>query len=264
MKIIDFHTHAFPDNVAAKAVPQLAAGANVEPRLDGTVRSLLASMDKAGIARSVIGSIATRPEQFDSILRWSASIASDRIVPFASVHPADPAAVERIHQVRAAGLKGIKLHPYYQQFTVDEARMWPLYEAMEREGLILLCHAGFDIGFPQDRIADPVRTRHVIEDFPKLNLVAAHMGAWDDWAEVRRHLLGQPVYMDISYSLNCMDPAAARELILGHGRDRVLFGSDSPWEAQEDVIHALRALKLDSAHEEAILGRNAEALLGAD
>ena len=121
MQAIDFHTHAFPDTLAERAVPLLESETeNATACLDGKLASLLASMDRAGIVTSVVASIATKPTQWESILRWSASIASSKIIPFASVHPADPEALDHLEQIREAGIRGIKLHPYYQEFDVDE------------------------------------------------------------------------------------------------------------------------------------------------
>ena len=76
------------------------------------------------------------------------------------------------------------MHPYYQNFVLDENRMWPLYERIAAEGLILVMHTGFDIGFPRKRIADPCKIVAVVERVPELKFVATHFGAWDLWDEV--------------------------------------------------------------------------------
>lgn len=259
--IIDCHTHAFPDELARRAVPLLEEEGNIRAALDGTVGALLHSMDQAGITRSVVASIATKPKQFRPILEWSLSIASQRIVPFASVHPDDPDALPRIAEIAATRLRGIKLHPYYQRFVIDEERMMPIYGAVERAGLILLMHTGFDIAFPRDRIADPVRILHVLERHPDLRLITSHFGGWEDWDEVERVLLGKPVYMDVSYSLPLLEAHRARRFILDHPRDRVLFGSDSPWSDQRQAVQAIRALSLPEDVEEGLFYANAERLL---
>ncbi len=89
--VIDIHTHAFPDHLAPRAVAQLQAETeDIQAVLDGTTSDLLRSMDRAGIDASVVASIATRPEQFEPILRWSAAIRSPRLLPFPSVHPDAP------------------------------------------------------------------------------------------------------------------------------------------------------------------------------
>jgi predicted TIM-barrel fold metal-dependent hydrolase len=260
---IDFHTHAFPDNLYEKAIHGMSEHTGLKPALDGSIRSLLESMDAAGIEKSVVLSIATKPSQFEPILEWSGSIASNRIVPFPSVHPADPDSVQKIRIARQEGFKGMKFHPYYQGFELDGEIMNPIYEAMEKHGLICVCHAGFDYAFPFDRIADPPRIKNVLRKFPGLTFVAAHLGAWKDWDLVAEHLTGERLFVDISFSLNVMPADKARELIRGFAPDRVLFGTDSPWDGQASSIALLRGLGLGEEREKAILSENAMKLLGA-
>ncbi len=260
--IIDFHTHAFPDAIAARAISQLEHGGGVKAFLDGTVSSLRASMDGAGIRTSVICSIATKPEQFDPILKWSKAIASERIVPLPSIHPRGPDPVGQAHQVADAGLLGIKLHPYYQDFDLDDEALFPLYRALDQLGLLLVCHTGFDFAFPRQRRADPVRILRILERVPGLRLVTSHMGAWDDWDEVEEHLIGKPITMDISLSIELLGRERARAMLLAHPSDRVLFGSDSPWSSQSETLALFRSLDLGTEREARILGRNAEMLLG--
>mgnify|MGYP003808282709 CR=1 FL=1 len=228
MLLLDFHTHAFPDALAARAMPALEAEGHIKAALDGTLGGLLDSMDQAGICASVLCSIATKPNQFGAILKWSMEIRSERIIPFPSVHPADPLAVQRLGDIHAAGFAGVKLHPYYQEFNVDEERMFPLYAEAQRLGLLVVCHTGFDIAFARVRKGDPERIRRVLDFFPGLKFVTTHMGAWEDWDEVRRFLLGRPVLMETSFSLEEMGATAMREMLMGHPKEYVLFGSDSP------------------------------------
>lgn len=262
MTVIDCHCHAFPDAIAARAVPAIADLAGISVTLGGTIRDLLASMDEAGIATSVIASIATKPGHFASILEWSLDIASDRIVPLASIHPRDPDAVAHVHTVQEHGLKGVKLHPYYQEFDLDDPGIFPLYAALESAGLVLLIHAGFDIAYPRVRRCDPVRIRTVLERFPGLRLIASHLGGWFDWDAVERELIGRPVYLDTSYAIEDLGPERARKLILAHRPEHVLFGSDSPWKRQKDELGRVRGLELGSELEGRVLGANAGELLG--
>jgi uncharacterized protein len=262
MSVIDFHAHAFPDALAERAVPQLAADGNIQPHSDGKAASLVASLDRAGIDKAVVASIATKPEQFDSIIKWSLAIASDRLIPFASIHPDDPDPAARVRAVVDAGLRGIKMHPYYQRFALDEPRLAPLYEAVADAGLVLLFHCGFDVAYPHDRICDPARVRAVAEAYPKLKLVSAHLGGWMDWDETERHLLGRPIRMDLSATLDFLEPERARRMILAHPADCLLFATDSPWFDQVKTVQKLRDLRLPADREAAILGGNAERLLG--
>jgi uncharacterized protein len=259
--IIDFHAHAFPDAIAARAIGQLEHGGGVKAFLDGTVSSLLVSMDSACIRTSVVCSIATKPEQFDPILKWSKSIASPRIVPLPSIHPKGPDPVGQAHQVAEAGLRGIKLHPYYQDFDIDDEALFPLYRTLDQLGLLLVCHTGFDFAFSRQRRADPVRILHVLDRVPSLRLITSHMGAWDDWDEVEKHLLGKPITMDISLSLELLGRERARAMLSAHPADRTIFGTDSPWSSQAETLALFRSLDLGAEREQQILGENAAALL---
>jgi len=234
----------------------------IKAYLNGTVGDLLRSMDSAGIEKSVICCIATRPEQFEPILRWCEEIRSDRLVPFPSVHPADPAFINRIRQIRAEGFQGIKLHPFYQDFFADEDRMFCLYEEVARQDLLLVMHTGYDIAFPRIRRADPEKLLGIAETFPELKLVTTHLGAWQQWDEVRRYLLGRKIYMEISFAMEDLGPDQAREMIMNHPDGCVLFGTDSPWTDQAETLAFLEKMSLPAKKMRQILAGNALGLLG--
>jgi predicted TIM-barrel fold metal-dependent hydrolase len=210
----------------------------------------------------VILSIATKPSQFESILAWSKLIASERIVPFLSVHPEDSRARENITRAKDEGFIGMKFHPYYQGFTLDAESMFPIYEALQENGLICVCHTGFDHAYSFTRTADPRRIVNVVRRFPGLKFIATHLGAWRDWDSVAELLPGERLYVDISYSLEFLPPDKARTLITAFPRDRVLYGSDSPWGDQAESLALLRKLDLDESLERAIIRDNAARLLG--
>ena len=262
MRVIDFHTHAFPDYLAAKAVPFLEAEADVKASTNGTIAALLASMDKAGVESSVICSIATKPAQFSPILEWSRSIASSRLIPFASVHPDDADMIARVKTVQDAGLKGIKMHPYYQRYTLNDPRLNPFYEAVSSAGLVLVAHTGFDIAYPRDRIADPDKIAAVVSRFPDLKLVATHLGAWEDWDQVEKRLLGREIYMEISYTLSILPDERVVSMLNRHPADYLLFGTDCPWDDQKRALTHFLSLPLSDALKEKMLFTNARRLLG--
>ncbi len=262
MQIIDFHTHAFPDELAARAVPLITKETGVPAALDGKVSSLLKSMDQAGIERSVVCSIATKPAQFQKILDWSNKVRSDRLILFPSVHPAAPDVLAHIRMIHAEGFLGIKIHPYYQEFYLDEPRMEPIYECMRECDLMVFCHTGFDAAFPRERRADPERIGKVVAKFPGLKLIATHMGAWEDWVEVERWLIGKPVLLETSFAIPYCGAAAARRLLIAHPADYILFGTDSPWADQAEEIERVKALDLPADRQQKLFYTNARRLLG--
>lgn len=258
---IDFHTHAFPDQIAATAIPTLEKKGNVKAYLNGTVSDLLKSMDQAGIEQSVVCSIATRVEQFQSILDWSLSIRSERIIPLPSVHPGDPDRLEHLRRIRDMGFLGLKLHPYYQDFFLDDPELVEFYETIKELDLMVVMHTGYDIGYPRIRRANPERILNLLQMVPGLRLITTHLGGWDEWAEVRELLTGLPVYMEISFALDFLDQLRLRDLIENHPPEYILFGSDSPWADQATTLKMLAKLGLSDELFERIVRENAKALL---
>ncbi len=259
--IIDFHTHAFPDAVAEKAIPSLEKTGDIKAHTTGTTESLLASMDRAGIERSVICSIATKPEQFAAILEWSLQIRSERLIPLPSIHPDDRHCAERVFTVLAKGFKGIKMHPYYQDYSLCEERLNPFYDALSEAELLLVVHCGYDIGFPRSRCAEPSKILMLHQRFPKLRLVATHFGGWDIWDEVEELLIGRKIYMEISFALQYLSKEQARRMLTCHPPEYLLFGSDSPWVDQTEYLARLKTLSLDPQLLTNILSHNALKLL---
>ncbi len=261
MNIIDFHTHAFPDKIAKKAMDALKAGADWKPALNGTINDLLKSMNEAGITNSVIASIATKGDQFEPILKWSKKIRSEQIIPFLSVKPDDQNSLKNINLAKKEGFKGIKLHPYYQQFTLDDEIMFPIYDEISKNDLILLSHTGFDCAFPKDRICDPVKILRITKMFPELKFVASHLGAWEDWDEVEKYLIGKPIFIELSFAYGFLEPDRIKSFILRHPKEYILFGTDSPWADQKQAVQFIKTLHLGTDLEERVFSKNAKKLL---
>jgi len=259
---IDFHTHAFPDQIAPMAIQALEKKGNVKAYLDGTVDDLLSSMDRAGIERSVVCSIATRPEQFQPIFAWSQSIRSERIIPLPSVHPMDSEAFAHLQQIKEQGFIGLKMHPYYQDFFLDDPQLMDLYRRISELDLLLVMHTGYDIGYPRIRRADPERILNVVREVPELRLITTHLGGWDEWTDVRNLLTGKPIYMEISFALDFLDQIRLRELIENHPPEFILFGTDSPWADQATTLKMLSKLGLDATLFNRIVRENGLELLG--
>ncbi len=261
--IIDFHAHAFPDELAPRAMKKLLAEApGVNAFLDGTITALIGIYETQRHQPSVICCIATTPEQFTPIFNWCRKVQTDKVIMFPSIHPADTKWKERIALIKEAGFKGVKLHPYYQDFRLDEDRMLPIYEELERNDLMVVVHTGYDIAFARDDRADCRRILKVTEMFPQLKFVTTHLGRGNSGTMLSRMLAGKHIYMELSWSLEYLSPEQARRIILAHPADCVLFGTDSPWTDQGKTMSLLKNLKLPQGLERKILRDNAMALLG--
>ncbi|MBE0416146.1 MAG: amidohydrolase [Coriobacteriia bacterium] len=260
VQTIDFHTHAFPDTMAPAAIASLEAEAGVSAFYDGTIADLVAAMDRSGVDLSVVQPVATKPTQVATINEWAAAISGKRIIAFGAMHPdvEDPAAeVSRMH---ALGLRGFKMHPEYQMFEPDEPRLDPVWAAAAEHGLIAFFHAGADIAIPTVR-GTPVAFGRLLDRWPRLTVVLAHIGGFQQWKGVAEILAGRNVWLDTSYTLGHLPDREFVSLVRAHGPDRVLFGSDGPWTDPEAEISWLGGLGLTPVELEDILGRNAARLL---
>ena len=260
MPTIDTHTHAWPDSLAATAISRVGDLGSIVAHYDGTVLGLLASMDRAGIDRSVLLPVATKASQVRTINDWVIGLASERIVPFGAMHPdvADPWA--EIALLRAAGVRGFKMHPEYQSFEPTEPRLQPIYRAAAEQKMTIYFHAGGDVAFDSVR-GTPASFVDVLDAWPDLRIVLAHMGGFRVWPGVLERLAGRDVWIDTAYTLGHLPDDEFVALARAHGVDRVLSGSDGPWTDSEKEIAHLRRLAFTPDELAGILGGNAERLL---
>lgn len=261
--LIDFHTHAFPDRIAANAIEKLRyASGGMEPQTDGTIASLKLEMQKDGVDVSVVQCIATTPKQQTNVNNFAIEINRDAsLFGFGSVHPDAENALDELERIHAAGLKGVKLHPEYQSFYVDDPKMKPIYRKISQLGLIVLFHAGQDYGYPPPYHCMPKQMRNALKwiDSP---VIAAHWGAAGYGAEVLNALCGENLYFDLSFGYCAMSKCVAQQIIDRHGTDRLLFASDMPWHRPEWELRLLNTLDLSETDREKIFSGNAKKLLG--
>lgn len=266
--LIDFHTHAFPDALAAKTIPMLAEKSGTTPHTDGTADGLAAALAAAGVDLGVVLPVVTRPSQFRSINAFAAELNTrPGLVSFGGIHPDDEDIPGHMAQIKALGLPGVKIHPDYQSTFIDDPRYVHIAKEAVRLGLILLTHAGVDAGFPETVHCPPERAAKFLDavydggepDEPRI--VFAHGGGNMQFDEVIAHLAGRNVYFDLSYIFAYADPHKITEVIRAHGAERILFASDCPWGDPAAGIRFVRDLPLNDAERAAILGGSAEALL---
>ncbi|MBQ9735181.1 MAG: amidohydrolase family protein [Clostridia bacterium] len=261
--LIDFHTHAFPDRIAARAVEKLSdASGGMEYYTDGTAGGLVTRMKASGVDRSVVLSIATNAHQQKSVNDFAACLNErEELIAFGSVFPSAPDALEELERIAAMGLKGVKLHPDYQGFSVDDPALFPLYKKISSLGLVTVFHAGVDYGFAPPYGNTPEKLVRALEQFES-PVVAAHWGGVGCYADVLALLAGADVYFDTSFGYAQMPKYYAEKILERHGADRLLFGTDSPWHTAEMELRLLSSLGLSQDEWEKITHKNAERLLG--
>ena len=138
MRIIDAHTHIFPEKIAEKTIEKLSfVSGGLIPQTNGTLNSIKLLMGKDGVDKSVVLSIATNKKQQPAVNDYIKSCESEDIIPFGSVFPHAENALEELERIKEMGLKGIKLHPEYQNFELDDPEMLKLYDYALSKGLII-------------------------------------------------------------------------------------------------------------------------------
>ncbi len=261
--VIDFHTHAFNPKIAEKAISSLESIIGYKAFTNGTIEDNLEKFEKWGVDRAVTLSIATKPAQQKIINDWAASQATYKIIPFGSVHPFAPDALQEIERIKALGLKGIKLHPDYQGFYADDERVYPIYRKCAETGLPVIFHAGFDVASPDDIHCTPnmvVRARKAV---PEMTMILAHLGGNNLWQEVYDKLAGAEgnLYFDTALTADRCPDELMKKIIRKHGADRILFASDCPWHEASSEIKMLERIGLEREELELIYHKNAERLL---
>ena len=261
--LIDFHTHAFPDKIASAAIPKLSfVSGGLEPYTDGTVSGLKESMQKNGVDVSVVLNIATNAHQQRAVNDFAASINNKKdIFSFGSVFPFSEDAFKELERIKELGLLGVKLHPDYQGFNVDDIRLKPLYKKISELGLITVFHAGLDYGFAPPYGATPDKMARALEWFSS-PVIAAHWGGINCGDDIIKYLCGKNIYFDVSMGYSMMPKYYAKKIMELHTPDKMLFGTDTPWHTPNMEMRLLDTLELSSDDMDKITHKNAERLLG--
>lgn len=266
--VIDFHTHIFPDKIAARTISILEEKGGISATADGTAGGLLREMEKAGVDLSVTLPVLTSPTQFDSVNRYAAEVnrtyatAARRLLSFGGIHPACEDIEGKMARLAEEGFLGVKIHPDYQETFINDDGYFRILECAGKLDLIVVTHAGADIAYRGKPVrCTPKRVKELIRALPHSKLVLAHMGGSEMPDEVISELCGEDVYFDTSFVLPRMDEASVREIIRLHGEDRILFASDSPWCDAAECARIIRSLSLGAATEEKIFEKNAAKLL---
>ena len=259
---IDFHTHVFPRRKAPMILKDMSERKNIPHFFDGTVDGLTNVMDQSGIAVSLISRITTQKENVTAVNEWLARCMGPKIQALATVHPDQPVAASELEALREKGFRGVKLHPDYQGFFVDDRRMYPFYEAAQATATPVLFHAGLDRGLPPPVHAMPPGLLKIHRDFPHLIMILAHMGGEDNYEETEALLLGKEVFLDTSFVLRIMPFGLLKRFFRKRGVDRILFGSDSPFTDQTSELNYLLNLSfLSTAEKEKVAGGNAASII---
>ncbi len=263
--IIDFHTHIFPEKIVARTIETLEQRAGIKASADGTLDGLLYSMNKSGIDMSVVLPVVTKPAQFKTVNEYAKLVNDsygERLISFGGIHPDSEDYKKELDIIKSLGLKGIKIHPDYQGVMIDDIRYMNIIEYADSLDLIILTHAGVDIGLPEPVHCTPFRMRKVLEAVRPKKMVVAHYGGYDCWEQVYEYLAGEDVYLDTAFTMDYISEEMFFKILDKHDYRKILFASDSPWSDGGKGIDILKNMSVKSEVLDDILANNAKRLLG--
>ncbi len=238
----DIHTHAFHPKIAAKAVSQLNEHYGVTCAGLGTVEDLKKQGYAAGIERFVVLCAATTPAQVKPANNYAISLQKEHgdVVAFGTIHPAYEEWEAELERLRRCGIKGIKLHPDFQNFWLDDPRLLPIFEYAQ-EHFVFQVHIG-DTLPPAQNPSCPYKAAALLNAFPRLRFIATHLGGYCHWAEALEVLVGRDIWLETSSTTPYIDEALLRRIFRKHDGQRILFGSDYPLHHPRDEMWRLQKM----------------------
>ncbi len=266
--IIDFHTHCFPDALAPRAIGKLAdtvSVMNISPSTDGTASGLIRRMQEVGINRSVVCNIATNPHQMHKVNDFAISLSRhEELFPLGSLNPYAEGLEAELDRLISACITGIKIHPDYMQTDIDDPAFDNIFELCQAKNVFVITHAGLDPISPDHIYCTPQKICRVLDKFPKLKLVAAHLGGFHCEVEALEYLCGRDVYLDTSLISHRPDRCPLiHNIFKHHDPRRLLFATDTPWTKGEEEINAIANAPLHEDVKNMIFSENAIRLLSS-
>ncbi len=263
--LFDAHSHMFPDKLKGKVFTKLSPTfqkifPDQHPPYfrEETLEDTLEYNKLMGVTHFLCLNIATNPEKISDVNDFAAASNTDKIVSFGSTHPLGENAVEELYRLKDMKVKGIKLHPDYQEFYSIDPCMTRIYETCDKLGLMIAFHAGFDPISPVIIHNPPESIRQIADSYPNMTILAAHMGGMRMYDNTVNSLAGtKNVFIDTSLSYHFMDEKQFEYLVRLHGLDRVLFGTDSPWSIAGPVIELIEKTNLTEEEKQGIYYKNA-------
>ncbi|MFW5735559.1 MAG: amidohydrolase family protein [Oceanidesulfovibrio sp.] len=259
---IDVHTHSFHPKIAHKVLAQLESHYRIPPVGTGLLEDLLSAESAAGVTRMVVHNAATTPAQVIPANNWAIDLlrqAPERVEPFGAIHPGFENWRSELDRLERAGVRGLKIHPDFQGFRLDDPQLFTIMEAAA-ERFVFMIHVGDRLP-PEQNPSCPFKLLAIHEALPQARIIAAHLGGYLHWRWVLETIIGREVYIDTSSSLSYIDQSLLDAIFERHPREYILCGSDWPLHDPKREIELLRSrLGLTDAEVAEILANGARLL----
>lgn len=259
MKIIDIHTHIYPNKIARKAAHSVEDFYQLEgSHMDGTVEMLLERGAQAGISQYVVLPVSNLPNRVQGINDFilEQTKLHDNFIGFGTVHADMAGLEEEVDRILSMGLHGIKMHPDSQRFPIDDLRLYPVYDAIQDKIPVIL-----HMGDQRYNYSHPVRLRRILDKFPRLQVIAAHFGGYSMYHTARELLWDTDCVFDISSSLMFMEKGVPERYITSYGVERCAYGTDYPLWDPVNEVKRFQQLHLTDDQFDQIAHKTAERIL---
>ena len=261
MKICDAHTHIFPEKIAHKAAVNIGKFYGVDMFEDALIDKLLESSAEIGTEKMLVCSSAVVAHQVESINTFIAEACrnNDKFVGLAAMHPRFENYCQELDRAKEKGLIGVKFHPDFQEFNIDDPDSVDMYREIAKRNMIVLFHMGDN----RYDFSSPRRLYNLMEKVPELKIHAAHFGGYQAWDEAYDCLpVCDRLYFDTSSSLFVIDQKRAYTFIEKYGREKFMFGTDFPMWEPKGELERFMALGLDTETRDMILYSNFKRFYG--
>jgi predicted TIM-barrel fold metal-dependent hydrolase len=214
-------------------------------------------------ARNAMACVLTPIGGLD-VVRKAAETHGDVVIPYGYINVDDPGAPAQIERFANAGFKGIKMHR--PKYNWDDFGYFPLYEKLQRLGLVALFHTGIVSGSSDEPEPSsmarmrPAFLHTIARSFPQLRIQGAHLGNpwYEEAAEVARW--EKNLYFDVTGSTlikKARNLPAFKEYLWWEGPtahsspdavyafEKLVFGTDEP-PANLDIVMARYEAMLDA------------------
>lgn len=266
---IDVHVHLYPASVAGH-IRQALLSWGIDFAFDMSANGYLKQMEQVQITKALVNNHVLRADlisKANDFIAAQVEANADRLIGMAFVHPlASGAAKELERCVKGLGFKAVKVSPSFLHSFPNDRRMYPFYEKVIELNIPILSHCGQNTEEMYTRLpsgepeySEPRHWRPVLEDFPQLRLVLAHVAGaatfWDDAVSLMHDFPN--VAADTSLFPRLMPAERLMEFIKTVGPDRVMYGSDFPGADAVDDTRRLLSLPFNDSDREMILWQNA-------
>jgi len=219
---------------------------------------LLRQMDENNIDRAIIcpveEQITVFNRQGNEDIQVQVHHHLDRFIGFAVANPwFGQNAVDELKRALDVGLRGLKLHPVIQGFSVNDDIIYPLIEVAAHFGVPVYVHTG------TAHFGEPFKLVELARCFPQVTFIMGHSGSSDFWSDLARcHQFAPNILFETSRN----GPSKYTSLIKHIGVDSIVFGSNAPESLYPLELASIRDVIVDQDKLEKILGLNMKRALG--